>query len=230
VPETTFTITPDLIAFGPVPVGGVATRTIKTRNASGDGVTLSIAPPPPGSPFVWDAFDGTLEVGEERTFEVEFRPTSGAPVGRTLTAISSAPGSPHRISLLGKGPGGFPESPPEPELPHELTFSTKVLTFGSVAIGSENTLTLTIENQTGATVTVSIAAPALSSPFQWKAFNDNLPHATKRGIPVTFRPTTNQIVKGTLTVTSTAFGSPHEIGLLGKGPGGFPVPGPDVIP
>jgi hypothetical protein len=223
-PEMTVTVTPDDIHFGNVPVGGVATRTMTVRNAMGDPATLSIQASPPGVPFVWNAFEGTLDVGEERTFEVQFRPTSAALEKTTLTVISSAPESPHRVSLFGKGPGGIPQPPEEPELPDELTFSTKILTFGSVVIGSERTLTLTIENQTGATVTVTIAAPPSSSVFQWKAFNDKLAHGTTRGIPVTFRPKSNKIQNGTLRVDSSAIGSPHTIGLVGKGPGGFPVP------
>jgi hypothetical protein len=225
VPATTFTVTPDLINFGPVPVGSGVTRTVSARNATSGGVTVSIPPPPPGSPFVWDAFNGTLAVGEERAFDIQFRPTSNAIERGTFTAISNAPGGPHQIGLLGKGPGGIPQPPPEPDLPDDVRFSTRVLSFGSVAVGAEKTLTLTIENQTGATVQVSIAPPPSGSPFRWNAFSGGVPHATKRGIPVTFRPQTNAIARGTLRVAaSTSPRGPHEISLLGKGPGGIPLP------
>ena len=43
----------------------------------------------------------------------------------------------------------------------------------------------------------------------------------REAFEVTFRPTSSAFQRATLTVTSTAPGSPHSIGLIGKGPGGF---------
>ena len=134
----------------------------------------------------------------------------------TLIVTSTAPGSPHSIGVTGKGPGGF-----EPGSAGTLDFRPDAITFGSVNLGTRATRTLTIENQTGATVNLSFPASPPNSPFQWSAFSGTLAHGAQRSFQLTFKPRSGAIARATLTVTSTAPGSPHSIGLVGKGPGGF---------
>ena len=102
-----------------------------------------------------------------------------------------------------------------------LTFRPTVVTFGSVPVDKVQTRTLTIQNSTGTAVRIFIPAPPPGSVFQWAAFNGILPHGAQRSFQLSFRPRSSAIVRATLTVTSTAVGSPHLIGLTGKGPGGF---------
>jgi murein DD-endopeptidase MepM/ murein hydrolase activator NlpD len=212
---------PTVVSFGSVPLGSVQTRTLTMQNSAGQTISVSFPASPPGSVFQWAAFSGTLANREERSFELRFRPASNAIARATLTVTSSAPGSPHSIGLIGKGPGGFPPPDPEPSPAGTLDFRPDVVTFGSVPLGTVATRTLTIENQTGASVQLSFPASASGSVFQWSAFSGTLAHGTERSFELRFRPASNAIARATLTVTSTAPGTPHSIGLIGKGPGGF---------
>jgi Abnormal spindle-like microcephaly-assoc'd, ASPM-SPD-2-Hydin len=113
-------------------------------------------------------------------------------------------------------PVGFPS-----DWPSVLKISPSTITFGSLPLGTVGTRTLTIENATGVTVSLSIAAPAAGSHFSWQPFSGTLLNGAKRTVTVQFGPVPQGISQGTLTVTSSAPGSPHRIGLLGKSLGGF---------
>ncbi len=209
------TFRPKVINFGSVS-GSVQTRTLTIQNSAGTAVDFSFPASLPESVFQWTAFSGTLAPGAQRSVEVTFKPTSNAIMRATLIVTSTAPGSPHSIGVVGKGPGGF-----EPGPAGTLDFRPDVITFGSVRLGTLATRTLTIENQTGVTVSISFQASPPSSAFQWPAFSGTLAHGAQRSFQLTFRPASSAIVRATLTVTSTAAGSPHSIGLIGKGSGGF---------
>ncbi len=73
---------------------------------------------------------------------------------------------------------------------------------------------------------MALAVPPAGSVFTWTAFNRVVRHQTEISVTVTFRPRSSAIERATLRFTSTAAGSPHTVGLLGKGIGGFPTPGP----
>jgi Abnormal spindle-like microcephaly-assoc'd, ASPM-SPD-2-Hydin/Peptidase family M23 len=213
-------LTPIALTFGAVAVGQSKTLRVRARNTAGMVLNLSF-PASTGALFSWAAFSGTLANGAATTFEITFRPTSSAIERGTFLVNSNAPGSPHFVSLLGKGEGGFPQPDPDPKPPVNLTFRPTLLNFGSVSVGGSRSLTLTIENQTGASVNIAAAAPPAGA-FSWSAFNVPLGHQQTRTVSVTFRPLNNAIARGTLRVTSSASGSPSTaIGLIGKGPGGF---------
>jgi hypothetical protein len=212
-------LTPIALTFGAVAVGQAKTLTVRARNTAGITLNLSF-PASTGALFSWAAFSGTLANGADRRFEISFTPISTAIERGIFLVNSNAPGSPHFVSLLGKGEGGFPQPDPD-KPPINLTFRPTLLNFGSVSVGGSRSLTLTIENQTGALVNIAAAAPP-AGPFSWSAFNVPLGHQQSRTVSVTFKPLNNAIARGTLRVTSTASGSPSTaIGLIGKGPGGF---------
>ena len=114
---------------------------------------------------------------------------SNAIVRAALTVTSTAPGSPHSIGLVEKGPGGFPPPEPEPGPAGTLHFRPDVTTFGSILTGrgSLATRTLTIENQTGATVSISFPASPSGSAFQLPAFSGTLAHGAQRSFRLIFR-------------------------------------------
>jgi murein DD-endopeptidase MepM/ murein hydrolase activator NlpD len=214
---------PTIVTFGGVTVGQVATRGLTIENSAGQPVNLSY--PASTGLFEWEAFSGTLQNQAEHTFQVRFSPASNAIVSTKLTVTSNAPGSPHSVTLTGKGPGGFPPPDPEPAPARELDFRPDLVTFGGVAVGSVAARGLTIENQTGRTVSVSFPASP-SGPFEWSAFSGTLSNGSERSFELRFSPATNAIVSTKLDVTSDSQGSPHSITLTGKGPGGFPTPEP----
>ena len=107
---------PTIVNFGSVPLGETQVRSLTIENSAGMSVNVSF-PASPAGLFKWEAFSGVLADGAERSFEMEFRPTSSAIERETLIVTSTAPGSPHSIGLIGKGLGGFPTPEVEPNGP-----------------------------------------------------------------------------------------------------------------
>jgi hypothetical protein len=217
---TGLTFQPESLAFGSAAIGAVQRRTVTIENAAGARVDVSIPRSPSGSPFRWPALAASLDHGDQRRLEVEFRPATTAVVRATVTVTSTAPGSPRRIDVVGKGSGGFPE-PGEEQPPRVLKVTPSLISFGSLTVGSVATRTITIENATGDSVTLSVAAPPPGSRFSWQPFSGTLPNGAKRTVTVQFGPVPQGISQGKLTVTSSAPGSPHRVGLAGKSTGGF---------
>lgn len=217
---------PPLANFGSVGLGESRTLTITAENTVGRTISMSFPASPSGSVFIWGAFSASLADKARTAFTVRFQPRSNAIERGQLLVTSTAPGNPQRLGLIGKGIGGFPPPPPEPPLPEALEFSPVPVTFGSVAVGSVARRVLTIANRTGTSVAISYPASAPGSVFSWQAFSGILANGTERRVDLTFRPTSNAIERATLTVTSDTTASPNTIGLVGKGPGGFPIPQP----
>jgi hypothetical protein len=217
--------TPTVVSFGSVVPGQIETRTLTITNSADTLIHVSFPASVAGDVFSWAAFDEDLAAGEARTVDLSFQPASSAPAHATISAVStvvdSGATSSHQVTLSGKGPGGLP--PPGPELPDRLFIEPKVLTFGPVPIGGSRTLTFKITNEMGAPTEISMAPPPPGSAFEWAALNRRLAHGATRIVAVTFRPTSNAVVKETALVESNTSASPQSVGLLGKGPGGFPV-------
>jgi pimeloyl-ACP methyl ester carboxylesterase len=224
-PTGELSFTPQTVTFGSVPEDVQVTRTVRVKNTTGSEVSLSFAAAPSGMVFQWRAFAVTLPDGEEASFNLQFRPVDNAIRTEELKVESTALGSPHSISLVGKGIGGIPPPGPEP-LPTRLRFSPTVITFGSVAKGDQAQRGLTIHNDTGRSVTITIAASAPSALFRWPAVQAVIPTGAVRQITLTFKPQTNAIVSGQIRVASDLPSSPNIIGLVGKGIGGIPTPEP----
>jgi murein DD-endopeptidase MepM/ murein hydrolase activator NlpD len=97
-----------------------------------------------------------------------------------------------------------------------LNFRPESISFSYVRIGDTEQRTLTIENTLGFTVTASFPA-STSGPFRWAAFNQSIPNGQKRTVTISFTPTGTYLATKTLSVTSTAPGSPHGIRVSGFG-------------
>jgi hypothetical protein len=220
--ESGLVVEPDTVFFGSVGIGTVRHRTVRIANRTGSRIDVSV---PAGSgPFRWAALDATLDHGAERQVDVEFRPQSTAFVRATLTAVHA--GRVHPVRLSGKGAGGIPEEDPDAPPPPRLTITPSLVNFGPLPVGARETRTVTIENATGALVSLSIAAPPAGSRFAWQPFTGILANGGRHSIEVRFGPVPAGISTGTLTVVSSAPGSPHRIGLAGKSLGGFPTDPP----
>jgi len=97
-----------------------------------------------------------------------------------------------------------------------LNFHPESISFSYVRIGDTEKRTLTIENNLGFTVTASFPA-STSGPFRWAAFNQSIPNDQKRTVTISFTPERTTLAIKTLSVTSTAPGSPRGIRVSGFG-------------
>jgi len=207
-----FTFQPTTLAFGNQAVGASsAPRTVTVTNKGSSSLTLKsltasagfAAAPAGGSPC-----QGALAPGAQCTFAVTFTPTTnGAIIGQVAIANSGAP-SPVLYRVTGSGV--WP-----------VTFSANSLTFAAQTAGTTSapqSVSL-LNNQAVALSITSIVAsgdfaalPGGSAPC-----GSSLAGHASCTFVVTFAPNKTGSIKGTVTVTHNASGSPQDLGVSGTG-------------
>ena len=119
---------PASASWMPAQVGSSVDQDIVLTNSGGVSVT-GLAATASGD-FAVDptspCLSGPLSAGESCEIQVSFRPTAVGPRGGTLNVTSSAPGSPHSVSLSGDGRAA------------SLTVSPSSLTFASTLVGQSS--------------------------------------------------------------------------------------------
>ena len=202
-------ITPSSVNFGNVTVGSPASQMIQLQNSGSGTLTVSqVSVTGSGFGIGSLALPLTLSSGQTSNFNVQFNPaTAGAATG-TVSLVNNAPNSPTTIGLSGTGVAAT----------QVLTFSTTSISFGNVNAGSSATQSVTLANSGNSNVTVSNISengaaftltgantPVTLSPGQGMTFN------------AIFNPSAAGSDTGSVTVTSTASGSPKTIALSGIG-------------
>ncbi len=155
----------------------------------------------------------TLTPGETCTITVVFDPVTTGSVPGTITVNDDATGAPHIVTLTGTG-----------QLP--VTFSAN-LTFPAVSVGSSSAAqTLTMSNNLNQTLSFSYSTSGNFSAVGngTTPCNGTLAAKAKCTFAVTFTPTSNGTIKGTLTVSFGSAGSPASAGLTGTGQNGAASP------
>jgi hypothetical protein len=196
------------IDFGSVVLGDTKTLTVTATNSGSAAVTVSSATVSSGN-FVVTApsFPATIAAGQSATLSLAFTPDAVGSFAATVTIASNASDATATISLTGAGiAAGQLASNPSSEA------------FGNVTVGSQQTVSETISNTGGTSVTVSqvaisgtgfsvsgISTPLTINPGQSTSFN------------VAFAPQAAGAVSGKVTVTSNAPNSTLTILLSGTG-------------
>ncbi len=214
-----------LVAFGNQTANTTSTATVVTLtnsgtaglvilgiNATGDfgfTTTCPISTPP-------------LGIGASCVINITFSPLTVAALSGSITITSTAPGSPHVISLTGTGVGtAIPV----------LTLASTSVGFPSTVVGtSSGYQTFQLTNSGLATLTFS--AITVAGPFS---------RLTGAGVPLdcgaslapsascqiwlAFNPVFVGSGTGLLSITHNAAGSPTKVPLLGTG---IPLPAPQI--
>ncbi|HUP96559.1 MAG TPA: choice-of-anchor D domain-containing protein [Usitatibacter sp.] len=137
-----------------------------------------------------------LAPGATCTAQVTFYPQYAGALTGTFTATSSAPNSPHVVTLQGTPP------------PAIVTQSTTALTFPAV----QTTRSVIFTNQTG--VTVTFRNPSVtSSKFKVSNGCGTVLAGKSCTVNITFTPRNKGVVSGTFSIQSTAPNSPHTVKL-----------------
>jgi hypothetical protein len=196
------------LGFGNVNVG--STRSLSETITNNDASSISVSQlgiTGAGMTVSGIATPLTLNGGQSATFTVKFAPTSAGTVGGSLTVTSTATNPTLTIPVSGTGVA-----------PGVLSANPTSLSFGNVNDGSTGSLSETITNTGGSSVTVSqvgitgtgfsvsgITPPVTLNGGQSAAFT------------VKFAPTAPGAVSGNLTVTSTATNPTLTIPVSGMG-------------
>ncbi len=159
---------------------------------------------------------GTLAASASCTINVTFTPTATGALSGTLTVTDDSNGtvgSTQTVALSGTGTAPLAGvSPPS-------------LTFASQAVGTTSTSQIVTLTNTGTDV-LTITGIAASTNFgQTNTCGGSLAASSSCNINVTFSPTTNGALSGTLTVTDNSGGvaaSTQSVTLSGTG-GGVPL-------
>ena len=203
------TITPASASFGNVTVGSPSTQSIQLMN-SGTGSLTVTQVSVTGGGFSIGTLSMPLHInaGQSANLSVEFAPTSALTTGGSITIVSNAPNSPALIALTGTGVAAT----------QTLSFSTTSVAFGNVNTGSSSTQSVTVTNSGNASVTVSQITEK-GAGFTLSGAGTPVTLSTGQALTfgVVFSPTSTGSDSATVTVTSTAAGSPTSIALSGTG-------------
>jgi hypothetical protein len=199
---------PTTLSFGSVTVGSKQSFSETVTNTGGSGVTISqVGISGTGYSLTGITAPVTLTAGQRATFTVTFTPASAGSVTGNVTITSNASNPSLTVPLSGTGvaPGALGSSP-------------TALTFGSVTVGSNQSLSETVTNTGGSSVTISqvgisgtgyslngITAPVTLTSGQSATFT------------VTFTPASAGSVSGNVTITSNASNPTLIIPLSGAG-------------
>ena len=201
------TISPASVTFGSVSVGSTVSQTVTLTNPGNAALTVTQAVPS-GTGFSMSgaSMPMTINAGSSASFTAKFSPpTVGSDAGG-ISIVSNAPGSPAVIALSGVGIEG------------QLGASPSSVNFGSVAVGSNGTQSITLTNSGSASVTIS---QATVSGTGLSISGLSTPLALGAGLSTTFSaqftPTSAGSASGSISIVNNGQNSPLTIPLSGTG-------------
>ena len=200
---------PSSLSFGGLLLGNSQTQSVTLTNSGGTSVTVSQATTQ-GSGF---SVSGptpplTLAAGQSTSFSVTFTPQATGAANGNIAFASNASNSPLNVPLSGSGMA-----------PGSLSATPAGLNFSNVQTGKNQTLTETLTNSGGSSVTITQAA-VTGSGFTANGLNLPLTLASGQSSPsfnVMFAPQSTGAVSGTLSLTSNASNPTLNIPLSGTG-------------
>ncbi len=205
------TVSPTSLAFGSVTVNTAKVVSLVLTSTGTSPVTVnSAAIAGTGFTIVSQTFPATLNPQQSVTLQVQFKPTAtGAASGTITVGSNSTSGSTTAVALSGTGAATDPQ----------LTVSSMSLSFGSIAVNTATTLSITLKSTGTTPVTVNSAA-ITGAGFSTigGSFPVTLNPSGTATIQVQFKPTTAGAVTGKLTISSNSgSGSTVAVSLSGTG-------------
>jgi hypothetical protein len=202
------TTNPTSLAFGSVQVGSSTSLSETLTNSGGSSLTISAAAAS-GTGFSLSGLTLplTLNAGQSTSFTVLFSPTASGAASSSVSITSNGANPNLSIPLSGTGvtQGALAANPTS-------------LAFGSVQVGNSTSLSQTLTNTGGSTVTTS-QANLTGAAFSVSGLTVPLTLTANQSVTftVTFAPTSAGAVSGNLSVVSNASNSPLNIALTGTG-------------
>ncbi len=207
--QGTLTASPTTLAFGGVQVGSSTNLSESLTNTGGSSLTISAA----AAGGIGFSLSGlvlplTLTAGQSTSFTVSFSPSSSGAASGSVSITSTASDSNLSIPLSGTG-----------ATQGTLIANPSNLAFGNVQVGNTASLSETLTNTGGSTVSIAQAnlSGANFSISGLNGFPINLTPNQSITFTATFSPTSAGALSGSLSVVSNASDSPLSIGLSGTG-------------
>jgi hypothetical protein len=199
---------PSSHSFGNVQIGSNSTFSETLTNSGGTSVTISQATAT-GAGFSVSGLSlpVTLTAGQSKTFSVVFAPSSAGSVSGNLAILNNGPNPTLNIALSGTGvtPGALSPNPSS-------------LSFGSVPVSNSKTLSETVKNTGGSSLTIS-QATASGTGFSISGLNPPITLTAGQSFTfsASFAPTSAASANGTISVVSNGSNPNLTISMSGTG-------------
>ena len=199
------TANPSSLSFGTVQTNTNKSIQETLTNSGGTTVHISALSATGAYSVTGATLPITLAAGASTSFNVLYAPTTSGAANSTLTVTSDASNSSLAIPLTGTGATAG-----------SLSAGTSPLSFGTVTVGQSNTLSETVTNNGGSTVTVSqVSATGTGYSVSGVTVPFTLAAGASKSFNVVFAPTSAGSPTGTLTVTSDASNPSLTVSLSG---------------
>ena len=199
------------LSFGSVAVNTATTQSLTLTSTGTSPVTVnSAAITGSGFAIVAQSFPITLNPTQSVTLQVQFLPTAtGTASGQITISSNSTTGGTAVVALGGTGMAANPQ----------LTISAGSVGFGSVAVNTATTQSLTLTSTGTTAVTVNSAAiTGAGFTIIGGSFPVTLNPTQTLTLQLQFKPTTTGALTGQLTISSNSTsGSTTAIALSGTG-------------
>lgn len=201
-------LNPSSQAFGNVTVGATKSQTVTITNGDSSPVSISqLSVNNSAFSITGITTPISLNTSQSTTFTLTFSPKSSGSANGTVTITSDATNPSLTMAVSGTGVASGALSP-----------NPASLGFGSVILGNQGSLTETITNTGGSSVTVSqvgitgtgLTVSGITTPL-------TLNGGQSATLTVTFVPTAAGAVSGNLTVTSNATNPTLTVPISGTG-------------
>jgi hypothetical protein len=205
------TVSTASLSFGNMTVGTATTLPLTLTSTGTSPVTVNSATiSGSGFTIVAQSFPVTLSPRQSVTLQVQFEPTTtGAAGGQITISSNSATGGTQSVILSGTGNAANPN----------LTISNASVSFGSIAINTATTKSLTLTSTGTTPVTVNSAAiTGAGFTIVGGSFPVTLNPTQTLTLQLQFEPTTAAALSGQMTISSNSIsGSTAIVALTGTG-------------
>jgi hypothetical protein len=204
-----FGLSSSSLNFGTVNVGNSSTLPVTVNNTGTLALEIGNIVSSNGQfTFAPNTFPVNIAAGGSQIFDVTFTPSANGNQSGNLTFTHNAAGSPSTLSVQGVGYTPAPVFGVNPAS----------LNFGSVNIGANSVLPLTVNNTGDAVLTLTnIVSSNGQYTFAPNTFPVNIAAGGNAVFNVTFTPTAAGTQAANLTFTHNAAGSPSNYSLTGVG-------------
>ena len=212
--SSALTVAPSSLAFGNQVVNTTsAGQKITVTNAGFVNVTINSVQASGGFTETDTCAGNILTPGQNCTVTTSFSPVVTGSYSGTVTVNDTAIGAPHVVTTTGSS-----------QLPVSLSAN---LNFAAVNVGSSSVpqnMTLTNNQTSTLNFTWSTSGDYSAVGNGITPCNGTLAAKAKCTFGVTFKPTTNGLIKGALTISYGGAGSPASGGMTGTGQNGPTAP------
>jgi hypothetical protein len=201
-------ISPSSVSFGSVTMGQSATKTVTLTNSGTEALSVSgISVAGTGFTASGPHLPISLAAGQSTSISAVFKPTAGNADTGTITITSNATGSPSLVALSGTGTTGTTAAA-------ALTVTPTTIAFGSVAVGSEQTQTVHVENTGNDTATISkltisgtgVSVSGMTAPATLAA-------GQTANLTVAYKPVAAGTLTASLAIASNATNASVVVGI-----------------